>query len=238
MATEIAKWIKESRETANITQAQLAEKIGVTQPYVSQWEHGTSRPSQSIIEKISAVLGAEVPSVSAEFDLKTWLVKRRNELNLSRKQLAEKAGISDLTVYFIETGKTESPQQDTLQRLEKVLGKLPSELSEEIEEESKIEDFKYFGPFPLDEWEENVEGKVGCIYVIYDSLKRPVRIGETDDLRRRMIEYKRDVWWLRSPTAESFAYVTAKDSSFRRKAEKVMIKLVGDHAIFNIQERI
>ncbi|MGI0090990.1 MAG: hypothetical protein ACREBS_04725 [Nitrososphaerales archaeon] len=75
--------------------------------------------------------------------------------------------------------------------------------------------------------------KVLCIYVFYDSLKRPIRIGATDDLHRRIKECKNNYWWFRPPMAETFAYVDAKDRSFREKAEKVMIKLVGDHAIFN-----
>jgi hypothetical protein len=53
-----------------------------------------------------------------------------------------------------------------------------------------------------------------------------------------MKEYARDFWWFRSPTVESFAYVIVKDEGFRRRSEKVMIKLVGEHAIFNIQDKI
>ena len=112
-------------------------------------------------------------------------------------------------------------------------------LEEEVREERKIEDFKFLGPFPIEQWQENVVGeKVQCIYVFYDQLKRPVRIGETEDLRRRMIEYDKNYWWFRSPTVESFAYVVVTDPEFRRKTEKVMIKLVGEHAIFNIQDKI
>ena len=79
--------------------------------------------------------------------------------------------------------------------------------------------------------------QVPAVYVFYDQLKRPVRIGETDDLVRRMKEYEQ-YYWFKSPTAETFAYVVVKERSFRRKTEKVMIKLVGSQAIFNIQDKI
>jgi hypothetical protein len=76
------------------------------------------------------------------------------------------------------------------------------------------------------------------VYVFYDNQTRPVRIGETNDLRRRLKEYKIDVWWLRPPTAESFAYIEIKNEKFRQAVEKILIKLVGEHAIFNTQDKI
>jgi hypothetical protein len=122
----------------------------------------------------------------------------------------------------------------------KVLGKLPSELVTDNREDRSDETFDLLGPFPLTKWQENLrdEGEVSCIYVLYDVAKRPVRIGQTKDLRRRIKEYEDNYWWFRSPTVESFAYVKVNDQQFRRKAEKVMIKLVGEYAIFNVQERI
>lgn len=37
--------IKDWRKAANLTQGQLAERIGVTQPVVAYWEAGTSAPA-------------------------------------------------------------------------------------------------------------------------------------------------------------------------------------------------
>lgn len=119
-----------------------------------------------------------------------------------------RAGISSLTIYFIETGRTESPQKSTLKALEGVLGHLPKGVQEEVQEEGLVEDFEFLGPFPVEEW-KNVVGTepVPCIYVFYDSLKRPVRIGETEDLGRRLKEYADNYWWFKRPAVESFAYV-------------------------------
>lgn len=222
-----------------MSQQELAGKLGVSQPMISIWENGDAEPSRDTIQKISAILSVDFEKGLEAPPLGEWVRKTREEKGWSRNELAEKAGISPLTIYFIETGKTESPQDTTLSALQKALGKLPSHLEEEVREEREIEQLEFLGPFPVDGWEENVgEGKIPCIYVFYDQLVRPVRIGETDDLRRRMKEYQRDYWWFRTPTVETFAYVVVSDEQFRHKTEKVMIKLVGEHAIFNIQEKL
>jgi transcriptional regulator with XRE-family HTH domain len=240
MNGSVSTWIKENRRKAGLNQQQLADKLGVSQPQISIWETGASTPARDMIQKLAAILGVEIDEKTYGVGLGEWLHRRREELGWSREQLAREAKISPLTIYFIESGKTESPQEATLRGLERALGKLPNNLTAELQEERTVEDFKFLGPFPVDEWKENVNNgdKVQCIYVFYDHLKRPVRIGETEDLTRRLTEYDKNYWWFRAPTVESFAYVMVSDSDFRRKAEKVMIKLVGEHAIFNTQDKI
>jgi transcriptional regulator with XRE-family HTH domain len=235
----IAQWFRESRKNAGLSQEDLAKKLGVSQPMISIWENGNAEPSHDTIQKISLILGADFEKTLETPPLGEWIRKKREEKGLSRNDLAKEAGISPLTIYFIETGKTESPQRATLVALEKTLGELPSNVEEEVRGERQVEELEFLGPFPIDGWEENVgQGKIQCVYVFYDELMRPVRIGETDDLRRRMKEYQRDCWWFRSPTVESYAYVVINNAEFRHKTQKVMIKLVGEHAIFNIQEKI
>jgi len=151
---------------------QLADKLGVSQAQISNWESERSSPSRDMLENISAVLGVQAPDGVA---LGEWLSQKRDEKKLTQAELAEKAKVSQITISFIETGKTESPQEATLKRLENVLGKLPASLSEEVKEKRSVEDFIFLGPFPASNWEENVgTDKIPCIYVFYDHLKRPV----------------------------------------------------------------
>lgn len=52
--------IKRLREMKNLTQTQLAEKIGVSSKAVSKWETGKGLPDISLIEPLSFALGVSV----------------------------------------------------------------------------------------------------------------------------------------------------------------------------------
>ena len=49
---EIGKYIAQKRKEKNFTQAQLAEKLGVSNKTVSKWENGICMPDYSIIEAL------------------------------------------------------------------------------------------------------------------------------------------------------------------------------------------
>ena len=48
--TEIGKFIAKCRKEKKLTQAQLAEKLNITDRAVSKWETGKSMPDSSIID--------------------------------------------------------------------------------------------------------------------------------------------------------------------------------------------
>jgi type I restriction enzyme M protein len=50
-------WIRDRRTAAGWSQAELADKVGVTQPIVSQWERGVAAPSPIALAKLRTVLG-------------------------------------------------------------------------------------------------------------------------------------------------------------------------------------
>jgi len=52
-----AKWIRERRAAAGLSQSELAQKVEVTQPIVSQWERGIAEPSSLALEKLRVALG-------------------------------------------------------------------------------------------------------------------------------------------------------------------------------------
>ena len=55
--------IKRLREMKNLTQGELAEKIGVSSKAVSKWETGKGLPDISLIEPLSSALGVSVLEV-------------------------------------------------------------------------------------------------------------------------------------------------------------------------------
>ena len=233
----LGEWIRTNREKKDLSQKGLAEKVGVSQPQVSTWENGSSEPSEDMMQRLSSLFGSEPSEGGLEGSFREWLKSRREQLGMSRMELAEKTGINYLTVSFIETGKTESPREATVRNLEKVLGKMPTDVKREIKEERAAGEFDFLGPFPMETWEENVSDGFSCVYALYDDSMRPVRIGQTEDLRRRLGEYNRNYWWCRPPTVGRFAYVVINDSEMRKNIERVMIRLIGDLGIFNDKDK-
>ena len=59
-AFELAERVRQAREGAGLTQAELAARIGSTQPAVARLEAGGSTPSFATLRRIAAALGFEL----------------------------------------------------------------------------------------------------------------------------------------------------------------------------------
>ena len=57
---KIGKFIAECRKKANLTQMQLAEKLGITDKAVSKWERGIAMPDTSIMLELCDILGISI----------------------------------------------------------------------------------------------------------------------------------------------------------------------------------
>ena len=57
---KIGKFIADCRKIKKLTQAQLAEKLGITDRAVSKWETGRALPDSSIMLELCAILGISV----------------------------------------------------------------------------------------------------------------------------------------------------------------------------------
>jgi transcriptional regulator with XRE-family HTH domain len=67
MASDIGSFIRSQRETAHVSVRQLAERSGVSNPYLSQVERGLRKPSADVLNQIAKALrlSAEVLYVRA-----------------------------------------------------------------------------------------------------------------------------------------------------------------------------
>ena len=57
---KIGKFIADCRKRKNLTQMQLAEKLGITDKAISKWERGIAMPDSSIMLKLCDILGISV----------------------------------------------------------------------------------------------------------------------------------------------------------------------------------
>jgi transcriptional regulator with XRE-family HTH domain len=223
----------------------MGEKLGISQGYVAQIETETVNASPRIAEKILRMAGksrTEIDSIQEtdteeEVNFGDWVEEQRSKRGLSRRSPADKAGISYLALYFIETGQTQSPRENTVNAIKRVIGELPKGMQTEVVESAEGGFGKFQGPFSIKEWEEEVDGGTPGVYIFYDILMRPVYIGQSKDIRKRILDHDRE-FWFKSPMVDKIAYLVVKDEAIRLKLEAAMIKLVGENAIFNSQHKI
>lgn len=61
--TAIGSYISRKRREKNLTQEQLAEKLGVSNKTISKWENGKCMPDYSIIEQVCKELSVTLPEL-------------------------------------------------------------------------------------------------------------------------------------------------------------------------------
>lgn len=60
--------LKELRKQARLTQVEIAEKLGISQPAYASWERGTKKPTQENLIKIAQILNVTVDYLVGNFD--------------------------------------------------------------------------------------------------------------------------------------------------------------------------
>lgn len=94
---KIGEKIKTARISANMTQAELAEKLGVAYQNIGQLESGKRKPKLETIQKIADALGVSVSYLSGienDTSLTSYLIKdARERAGMTTEDLAQKSGI-------------------------------------------------------------------------------------------------------------------------------------------------
>lgn len=148
--------IGQLRRKRRLTQKQLATAVGKTQSTVRGWEQGTHRPLDGDFPKIAEALGCDVTEIWILPKRKTSCVQsaaekaveaenrekaapyieRRIALGLSKKELAQKAGVHVSTISEMEAGR-HAPCWDTRQKIRRAL-EMPEERSYTEEERNAL----------------------------------------------------------------------------------------------------
>lgn len=252
MPKPLGKRIKQKRIKAGLAQTEVAEKVGVTQPIISQWERGRSSPNADEIEKLRAIVGrfhimAQDPVPSGNGDESSqedepeasaygvWLNRMRLERNMSVPQLAEKAKVAPATVYGIESGRIVNPQRKTRNKLQRALRKrIDPEVSEQMEQDSSVKNVGEFVDFnPHDKDDLPAEGGV---YVFYDISERPVYVGQSQGIKKRILQDHKEKFWFKEPIVQTAAYVKVGQKRERLKMEGILIQFLKSNAVINKQK--
>ena len=76
---KIGKFIAECRKEKKLTQAQLAERLGITDKAVSKWERGLSLPDSSIMLELCTLLGITVNELLSGEEISMENQNQKNE---------------------------------------------------------------------------------------------------------------------------------------------------------------
>lgn len=110
--------IKELRKSKGLTQAELAQKVGISEQAVSFYENDRRKPKIETWNKLAAFFNVSVPFLQGltEPAWKNRLKELRQKKNLTLKKLGKHVGILDSTLSQYENGKRE-PGQEVWQKL-------------------------------------------------------------------------------------------------------------------------
>mgnify|MGYP000752062887 CR=1 FL=1 len=73
---EFSERLKNLRKQAHLTQVDVAEKLGISQPAYASWERGVKRPTQENLVKIAQILNVSIDYLVGNSD-----GKKENELD-------------------------------------------------------------------------------------------------------------------------------------------------------------
>ncbi len=80
--TEIGKFIAKRRKEKQLTQAQLAEKLNITDRAVSKWETGKCMPDSSVMLELCGILGITVNELLSGEEVDMESLEKKADENL------------------------------------------------------------------------------------------------------------------------------------------------------------
>ncbi len=102
---KIGKFIAELRKEKNITQEQLAEKLGVTSKSISRWENGRTMPDYTLLKDLCNELDININELLSGEKIKENDYVNKSEENLIklRKQIDKRKKFLTIISYIFMT---------------------------------------------------------------------------------------------------------------------------------------
>ena len=77
----IGKFIAKQRKLKELTQEELAEKLGITKNAVSKWERGLCLMDMSLLKPLSEILGVSINEILAGEKIEEKDIPKKSEEN-------------------------------------------------------------------------------------------------------------------------------------------------------------
>ena len=103
---KIGKFIANQRKVKNLTQEELAEKLGITKNAVSKWERGLCLMDMSLLKPLSEILDVSINDVLAGEIIANKDIEKKSEENIINlteliNLKAMRYGIIGMALFFI-----------------------------------------------------------------------------------------------------------------------------------------
>ncbi len=97
---KMGSFLAELRKEHNLTQAELGEKLGVTNKTISRWETGNYMPPVEMLEELSNMYGMSINELLSGKKLSTEEYKEMAETNIKETLKASAFSIKDKQEFF------------------------------------------------------------------------------------------------------------------------------------------
>lgn len=97
---KMGSFLAELRKEKNLTQAELGEKLGVTNKTISRWETGNYMPPVEMLEELSDMYGMTINELLSGKRLSTEEYKEMAETNIKKTLEASAFCLKDKQIFF------------------------------------------------------------------------------------------------------------------------------------------
>ncbi len=91
---KIGKFIAKQRKAKDLTQEELAEKLGITKNAVSKWERGLCLMDMSLLKPLSKILDVSINDILAGENIESKDIEKKSEENIIK--LTELANLKSM----------------------------------------------------------------------------------------------------------------------------------------------
>lgn len=210
---------------------EFATKSGLSHQAIRNIIDGT-QPKEETRQKIEYAMRLISQSISVFGE---WLKESRVAGKISVSDVSKASGISIVAIYNIESGKTQNPSEKTQKLISRAIESIlkknveapNTKKSIESSHDNLVGDFQEFDPHSPDSHPE-----VAGIYVFYDVSDRPIYVGQSSDIKKR-IKGHEEKFWFKRPIVQAGSFVEIKDEIIRSRIEKILIKFLKSNAVIN-----